>query len=618
MAQVVPAVVRAEPGYVAMGLLFALLAVVIEAVRFRLLLIRHGIAVTAPQVLATNLASRFYGLLLPGSLSTGAFRWYRFGQGQRAWGTVLASIVFARLLDTIVLVIFGLTFWLIARPSGSSPLVGVALVCVLVLLLATHALLRLGSPGARRLMAPIERLWRLVGMPAAVWERGARLAQATAEGYRSSQGMFGSLAALSGLVHGCAMVSGWCFALSLRMHIPFSVIGWVNSTVTVLLMLPISIAGLGVREGSLLALLGQYGVSQPDAVAFSVLWLGSAISMAVAGGCLELYRALRRRAIAPVDTAPEARTARPGSDSGLMVIVVLNLNKSTETIRCLGSVFSLEYSPFEVVCIDNGSTDGSDESIKLAFPRAHHLRSEVNLGVAGGRNLGLSYAETHFSYAGLFFLDNDAWVEPGCLGEMVDILEADPAAGLVEAKALRPTTPPVLCSAGGHRINWYTGTIRTVGAGEIDRGQHDAGRPQTCSGGLVLIRRSVFEAIGGFDNGFNPYGWEDLDLGLRAGKAGFTIRFAPRAIAYHEGGKAGRGRAIPEYERSKTRGYFRLFKRHASPLQWTCFLALLPLRAIGRTARDLVGGHTDIVWARLRGPFGAETPSVDRSASPES
>jgi GT2 family glycosyltransferase len=288
------------------------------------------------------------------------------------------------------------------------------------------------------------------------------------------------------------------------------------------------------------------------------------------------------------------------SPSELIVIVVLNLNKPAETRRCLESVFRLDYAPYEVVLIDNGSTDGSWEALRRDFPKAHAVRSDKNLGVAGGRNLGIEQAK-RFPYAMLFFLDNDAWMEPDSLRRMARAMSAGPEVGLVSPKSYRPGSPRVFASAGGHRINWYTGTIRTVGAGEEDRGQHDARQPLTCSGGCMLVRRGVIERIGGFDNAFNPYGWEDLDFSLRARREGFAVRLAPDAIVYHSGGKAGRGGPLPEYERSKMRGYFLFMKRHASPLQWMCFLCLLPLRAARRVGGELLGGRTKIVAAHVRG-----------------
>src|ERR1700751_2384714 len=94
-------------------------------------------------------------------------------------------------------------------------------------------------------------------------------------------------------------------------------------------------------------------------------------------------------------------------DPELVVIIILNLNKKQDTLECLESVFRLDYSPYEVVVVDNGSTDGSADAISKVFSKVHLIRSANNLGVAGGRNLGIQYANNNFQYQYLFFLDND-------------------------------------------------------------------------------------------------------------------------------------------------------------------------------------------------------------------
>lgn len=298
-----------------------------------------------------------------------------------------------------------------------------------------------------------------------------------------------------------------------------------------------------------------------------------------------------------------------------VVIVLLGRNERARTLRCLESLARLDYTPYEVVLVDNGSDDGISDAVGEKFPDVHVLRSEINLGVAGGRNLGVEHAGLSFPSAHVAFIDSDAWTEPGTLREMVRAMDADSDVGLVAAKIYRPSSR-IFASAGGHHVNWYTGTIRSVGAGEEDRGQYDDRVPVTCSGGGVLVRRAVFDRVGGFDEAFNPYGWEDLDFALRATKAGFAIRLAPAAVIYHEGGKAGRGGPLPEYERAKMRGYFTLIKRHASRLQWTCFVCLLPLRAAGVLLGELLHGRWKVALAHVRGAFGAIFGASTSSSRP--
>ncbi|HSR16677.1 MAG TPA: glycosyltransferase, partial [Ignavibacteriaceae bacterium] len=95
----------------------------------------------------------------------------------------------------------------------------------------------------------------------------------------------------------------------------------------------------------------------------------------------------------------------------LIAIVVLNFNKRNDILDCLKSIFNLEYPEIEVIVVDNGSTDGSSEAIKSEYPDVHLVESKKNLGVAGGRNIGIKYADQNFNYKYLLFLDDDIVIE---------------------------------------------------------------------------------------------------------------------------------------------------------------------------------------------------------------
>jgi len=290
-----------------------------------------------------------------------------------------------------------------------------------------------------------------------------------------------------------------------------------------------------------------------------------------------------------------------GQNSELVVIIILNFNRKEDTLKCIGSVFKLTYFPYEVVVVDNGSTDSSVEAIPKAFPDAHLIKNATNLGAAGGRNLGIHYANNNFNYKYLFFLDSDTLVEYSSLSNLVEALDKDRQAGFAFPKAYRAYPSTEIMSVGIN-VNLYTGSIYDVGAGEIDRGQYDQPRYRTACGGFGFLgKRELFSEIGWFDESFSPYGWEEVDLSLRAVKKGYKILYVPDALIYHKGGKLGRGKALPEYERYKVRNFFLLMKRHANLLHWLCFIWFLPLKIIFLLLNDKYNWDKKVVYAQFRG-----------------
>ncbi|HZE74996.1 MAG TPA: glycosyltransferase family 2 protein [Gemmatimonadales bacterium] len=297
-----------------------------------------------------------------------------------------------------------------------------------------------------------------------------------------------------------------------------------------------------------------------------------------------------------ISAAPDLRQG-----DELLVVLVLSHDKREHTLRCLASVAALRYRPREVVVVDNGSADSSADAIAAAHPGVHLVRSADNLGAAGGRNLGIRYA-ARFPWSYLLLLDDDAQADEQLADALVAALRADPKAGLATPKAYRTDLPGVIASAGGMRIQLGRGSIVDIGAGQRDTGQFDRpGYVDSCVGFAVLIRRDALDAVVGLDEAYNPYGWEEVDLSLRARRAGYAIRYVPSAIAYHAGGIRGRGRPVPEYERGKTANYLRLMRRHATPLEWLGFAVAAPARAVVLLIRDLARGQWRAAAARVRG-----------------
>ena len=289
--------------------------------------------------------------------------------------------------------------------------------------------------------------------------------------------------------------------------------------------------------------------------------------------------------------------------------MILNWNGRSLLATCLEAVAASLWPHADVLVTDNGSTDGSAELVERDYPWASLLRLPTNLGAAGGRNAAIAWARRHPRCDWMFFIDNDTQLEPDTIAQLVAVAAEDERIGIVTAKAFREKGDRVLLAAGGMGFNPYTGGTWDVAAGEQDRGQHDRQRDvQACPGYAMFVRAAVIERAGGFDDGFNPYGWEDVDFSLRAGRAGFRIVYAPRAVVYHAGGRIGRG-AVAVYEASKAKHLVRLVRRNSNRLQWSCFLVLFPLRSLWRVLRELVVGDPRIVGVWLKGLLGRRRAS---------
>ena len=274
-----------------------------------------------------------------------------------------------------------------------------------------------------------------------------------------------------------------------------------------------------------------------------------------------------------------------------VAIIVPTLNRRALLSRCLANLASLHGEGILVVVVDNGSSDGTSAMVRAEHPTVHLIREETNQGVSGGRNAGIRYARADLQCDLFMFMDDDATLAPDALAWMRRTLERDPGIGLVTPKRYVEGHANLIGSAGGHDVNFYTGVIKNIGAGEIDRGQFDEERDVRSAGGIALVRAAVFERIGLYDERFNPYGWEDVDLSLRARASGFRIRYQPRALAFHAGGKLGRRRATPAYERSKTKNYIWLVRKHATFPQKCALVVVLPVRALAAVVRELLRGN---------------------------
>jgi GT2 family glycosyltransferase len=246
----------------------------------------------------------------------------------------------------------------------------------------------------------------------------------------------------------------------------------------------------------------------------------------------DLYeRALGRgRPVARNGQSQPGPVALRTSTAPLLSVVVPVHGKWEYTRACLASIEQHHPAvPFEVLVVDDASPDRTAELV-TACPGVRLVRTERNVGFVGACNLGARHARGSY----LLFLNNDTEVQPGALDALVDAADSDDRIGLVGAMLVYPDGR--LQESGG--IIWADGSGWNYGR------NRDASAPEFgvrrdvdyCSGAAILVRREVFEHVGGFDQRYAPAYYEDTDLAFAIRASGRRTIVEPRAVVVHHEG----------------------------------------------------------------------------------
>ncbi len=244
----------------------------------------------------------------------------------------------------------------------------------------------------------------------------------------------------------------------------------------------------------------------------------------------------------PVLTSPRAeeradKRAGEALDTvarGAQVDVVIPLyNKAEYTKACLESLEATKGDvAFRVILVDNGSTDGTGELLDVWADRAVVVRPGENLGFSRGNNLGATHGNSPY----LLFLNNDTVAEEGWLDQLYEVI-TDPDVGIVGPKLLYPNR--TIQHAGLEIVGGVPDHVFR-NAPEDDAQASVSRDLDMVTGACLMIRRDLFETVGGFDEGY-VNGVEDVDLCLRVRDRGFRVRYVPESVLeHHEGTSEGR------------------------------------------------------------------------------
>lgn len=266
-------------------------------------------------------------------------------------------------------------------------------------------------------------------------------------------------------------------------------------------------------------------------------------------------------------------------------VVVLNWNGWQDTVACLASLQRQDYSNFNLLVVDNGSTDGSVFQINKAMPSVELLQTGVNLGFGGGCNVGIRHALAHGADY-VWLINSDATVDPGALSALVRVAEKNPALASVGSVLYEADSEHQIQLWGGGSVNRWLGRSRhQISPAALD----------FISGASILLCRAALEEVGLFDEtNFFMY-WEDTDLGFRLRRAGWQLAVAEDSQVWHKQ-SASLGKRSPLLDEYFTRSGVRFLRRYA-PIPFISITLMLVMML----AKRMLTGEISRVRAVLKG-----------------
>ncbi len=217
----------------------------------------------------------------------------------------------------------------------------------------------------------------------------------------------------------------------------------------------------------------------------------------------------------------------------LVSIIIINWNGGSVFKDCLTSLSQITYPNWELVVVDNGSTDESlsfAKNFSLAKVKVQILENKTNVGFAPANNQGFEVSRGEY----VLLLNNDTKVEKDFLTKMVAKMESDPTIGVMQPKIYMMDKPEYLDNAGSFFTK--TGFLIHWGFGKKDATEFDQEREVfTVKGACMLVRRELITKVGLFDPDFVSY-FEETDFCWRVWLVGFRCIYFPGTHIYHKVG----------------------------------------------------------------------------------
>lgn len=278
-------------------------------------------------------------------------------------------------------------------------------------------------------------------------------------------------------------------------------------------------------------------------------------------------------------------------------IICINYNGLADTCALIETI------PFkdnlEVIVVDNASRNQKEETDTIAkrFQQVKVIKSEKNLGFAGGNNLGIQAAQGKY----LFFINNDTIIKDFNIQALIDRLESSPTIGVVCPKIRFAWGSNPIQFTGYTPLSSITVRNQAIGFGEEDQGQYDTPHPTPYAhGAAMMIKREAIDKVGMMPECFFLY-YEELDWSMMFTRAGYEIWYEPRCTIYHKESQA-TGQNSPLRTYYIVRNRLLLVKRNWSGVtKYLSYIYLLGVVALRDIFKNTITGNWYILKATLRG-----------------
>ncbi len=276
-------------------------------------------------------------------------------------------------------------------------------------------------------------------------------------------------------------------------------------------------------------------------------------------------------------------------------VITVNFNQPAVTEAMLESIAKTNtYTNLEIIVIDNGSKTNPVPEWKKKYSNMTFIRSDVNLGFAGGNNVGIKIATGDY----LFLANNDTEFTVGLIETLANTLDTHSEVGIVSPKIRYFSQPDMLQYAGFTSMNYYTARNSCIGQFETDKGQYDSNTGETgfIHGAAMMVRKSALDKAGPMAENYFLY-YEEMDWCEHIRKAGFKIWVNMQALIYHkESVSVGAKSALKEFFMNRNRILF--IRRNCSfnvrMVFWPYFLLVVTPRNILSYIKDKQWGFITV------------------------